>query len=1015
MRASSFDSHKSWYLLFLCWTLLIVSFAWHENTKTRQSYIEIASAEARASYNKDLLYRRWAASHGGLYVPITENSPANPYLKNIPERDIQTPSGKSLTLINPAYMTRQVHEMAAEQYGVKGHITSLKVIRPENAPDAWEKEALNSFEKGETEYKGLTEIGGTAYLREMYPMVVEEICLKCHAEQGYTVGDIRGGISVSVPLEPYLQLIEGTVLENNVIHLLIWIIGIIFLVATKNAINRRTDTVRRSEEKFRRLVEKTKAVPWELDIATQKFTYVGPAIEEMFGYPSSYWADMDSWIRMLHAEDRDASVEYCLSATKKGEDHDFIYRAVRADGSMVWIHDIVSVQVGLNGPEKLFGFFVDVTKDKENDQRMNLLFEQASDPIFVSDTHGQLLHANNKACLSTGYTKNELLQLNVRDLDAKATAIEDLQGFFDSIEYGESTLLTTAHQRKNGSQLPVEVTVSKIQTPFGDQVIGVARDVSARVHDENIRDALLRLSEFAAQHSIEALLQKFLDEAEALTQSKIGFYHFVDDDQVTVSLQAWSKNTLASFCSVELKEQHYPLANAGVWADGVHEKKPVIHNDYSALTHKKGLPEGHAPVTRQLLVPVLRYNKVVAVLAVGNKDADYSEDDVQTIQRLADMAWETVSRRQAEIELEQNVKRFEDIAFSIGDWIWEVDYDGIYTFSSEKSVDVIGYIAEEILGKSCFDFMTDEQAKDAREFVKGTFAQGTPFRNYENWIVHKNGHEVLLSTSGVPIKDATGKVLGYRGVDTDITDRYKHQAQAIRTSQLASLGELSAGVAHEINNPISGVINYADILRDRIVDEAHKDLLGRIIKEGERIAEIVKKMLSFSRDDKNVFKRHSVYDLVDVPVTLISSQLKKEDIVIEQHLEDGLPLLNCNANQIEQVFINLLSNARHALNEKFGNGDGKKNISISVKQIEKYDKKWVEFSFEDNGTGIAKRNLARIFKPFYTTKGVGVGTGLGLSISEDIIHSHEGMIRFESLFGEYTRAIVELPITPQSN
>jgi len=186
----------------LC-SLTIISLVWN-CYRLEQVTIEIASQNARSQFQKDLIYRRWASMHGGVYVPPSETTTPNPHLANIPDRDIITTSGKKLTLVNPAYMTRQVHELGSQDYGDRGHITSLKPIRPENAPDPWETETLQAFETGKQEMLAVSEINGAPFLRLMRPMITENSCLKCHAVQGYKVGEIRGGISVSVPMAPYL-------------------------------------------------------------------------------------------------------------------------------------------------------------------------------------------------------------------------------------------------------------------------------------------------------------------------------------------------------------------------------------------------------------------------------------------------------------------------------------------------------------------------------------------------------------------------------------------------------------------------------------------------------------------------------------------------------------------------------------------------------------------------------------------------------------------------------------------
>jgi len=209
------------------WTVFVVAVLSWNIYYHKIGTLEIARNHAQESFDKDLVHRRWAAKHGGVYVPITKDTPPNPYLSHIEERDITTPSGRQLTLMNPAYMTRQVLELGAEQYGLRGHITSLNPLRPENAPDSWERETLKGFEKNPVEVTSLEKIDGQTYMRLMKPMATEQSCLKCHASQGYKVGDIRGGISVSVPMKPILAL-ANTQLKKIVLgYGLTWTLGLI--------------------------------------------------------------------------------------------------------------------------------------------------------------------------------------------------------------------------------------------------------------------------------------------------------------------------------------------------------------------------------------------------------------------------------------------------------------------------------------------------------------------------------------------------------------------------------------------------------------------------------------------------------------------------------------------------------------------------------------------------------------------------------------------------------------------
>jgi diguanylate cyclase (GGDEF)-like protein len=212
------------------WTLVVAaSLIWNLAQQRRETLAQ-AYTTVQTLYEKDLLYRRWAAGHGGVYVPLTAATPPNLYLSHQPERDIQTPSGRRLTLINPAYMNRQVYELAQEIGQAQGHLHSLKPIRPENIPDPWETAALKAFEHGQAEVSGIEKLDGKEVFRLMRPFTTEKNCLDCHAGQGYRVGDIRGGISVAMPMAPLRQAQGSMKVALSVGHSILWLLGVVGIV-----------------------------------------------------------------------------------------------------------------------------------------------------------------------------------------------------------------------------------------------------------------------------------------------------------------------------------------------------------------------------------------------------------------------------------------------------------------------------------------------------------------------------------------------------------------------------------------------------------------------------------------------------------------------------------------------------------------------------------------------------------------------------------------------------------------
>ncbi|MEW8626524.1 MAG: EAL domain-containing protein [Candidatus Thiodiazotropha sp.] len=214
------------WLVFFGWTLMVLMLLLWSLSNEDAEMLELARQEAIDNFNKDQAFRVWATTHGGVYVPVTERTPPSPHLSHIPERDLVTPSGRQLTLMNPAFMLRQMMDDYADLYGVRGRITSTKPLNPRNAPDEWERAALESFERGEKEQFELTDIEGEPYLRLIRPMQTQAGCLKCHLHQGYRVGDIRGGVGISVPMKDYFATAAVQKREISVGLGLIWLAGL---------------------------------------------------------------------------------------------------------------------------------------------------------------------------------------------------------------------------------------------------------------------------------------------------------------------------------------------------------------------------------------------------------------------------------------------------------------------------------------------------------------------------------------------------------------------------------------------------------------------------------------------------------------------------------------------------------------------------------------------------------------------------------------------------------------------
>jgi diguanylate cyclase (GGDEF)-like protein len=235
-----------------------------------------------------------------------------------------------------------------------------------------------------------------------------------------------------------------------------------------------------------------------------------------------------------------------------------------------------------------------------------------------------------------------------------------------------ATLLATAHVRdyefdirtKFGTILKGLYSGEIINLGDEPHILSVVRDVTETKLAEIIIRLRLMLWEFSTTHSAIEVMQKSLDEIEQLTESRIGFYHLVDEEQGALTLQAWSTHTKAEFCRAEGEGMHYPINKAGVWVDCIRQRRPVIHNDYASLPDRKGMPPGHAEVIRELVVPTMREGRVVSVLGVGNKPSNYEEKDIELVAYVADVVWNIVEQKQDDEEIRRLNSRLEHLSMT---------------------------------------------------------------------------------------------------------------------------------------------------------------------------------------------------------------------------------------------------------------------------------------------------------------------------------------------------------------
>lgn len=336
--------------------------------------------------------------------------------------------------------------------------------------------------------------------------------------------------------------------------------------------------------------------------------------------------------------------------------------------------------------------------------------------------------------------------------------------------------------------------------------------------------------------------------------------------------------------------------------------------------------------------------------------------------------------------------------------------EGCVQMINRKGIEVLGYPEAYIRGRDWVENFIPEQN---RATIRGFFQQmmeGKVQRNHtESRIITSTGEEKIISWVNIVLHDGAGQITGTLSSGEDITDKKKVELEkqimeqkAMVTSRLATVGEMASGIAHEINNPLTAVIGFSELLVQRdIPAELKSDI--KIIHEGaSRVSLIISRLLAFARQQKPRRDFVNINDVITTTIDLRKYHLKTDNIEIVTHLDPQLKVTLADAGQIQQVFLNLILNAEHAMTEFHGEGTLTVQSSCAGPML--------RFSVKDDGPGIPEDVLPKIFDPFFTTKDVGKGTGLGLSICHGIISEHNGRIYTNSQMGAGTEFIIELPV-----
>jgi PAS domain S-box-containing protein len=519
----------------------------------------------------------------------------------------------------------------------------------------------------------------------------------------------------------------------------------------------------------------------------------------------------------------------------------------------------------------------------------------------------------------------------------------------------------------------------------------IIRHIQQRHQVERILQSRLRILQYANTHALPEVLQFTLDELEMLTSSKVGYFHFVEPDQKTISLQAWSTSTQKDYCSVNPAKHHYSLDEAGVWADCIRLRKVVIHNDYASLPYRRGLPDGHAPVLREMAVPVMRDEKIVAVLGVGNKSDVYTDKDIDVISTLADFSWDIVKQKQAGDELRKNEEKLRTLTDWTYDWELWLDPSGEIVYNSPSCERITGYSSQEfILNPGLLIDIVHPEVRDLyREHHQLVHDESADVEKIEYCILSRSGEERWIEHICRSVFSDDGRYLGRRVSNRDITQRKQAEREIKDRNQkekmlIQTIHTMQLDIARDLHDTIGQNIGFLRMKLDYLSGKSgikKADMLTELqsmTKAANESYDLIRGTLAVlqSNDSSDLFRIFSRY----------AEQIEERSAMQVEFSNNGdpRPLSSKRMRQLFYIFREALTNIeKHAQASR---------VSISIG----WDKDCLLLAVSDNGKG---------FDPF----DIQYGGHYGLKFMRERAELLNGSMNIHSAADSGTRLMIRVP------
>ncbi len=602
---------------------------------------------------------------------------------------------------------------------------------------------------------------------------------------------------------------------------------------------------------------------------------------------------------------------------------------------------------------------------RESEERYRTILEETGDGYFETDLAGNFTFVNDAQARLLGYSREELIGANYRAFTPEENVKVVFKAYRRMYKTGEPLRdFPDKVIRKDGSLGFAETSAFPIRNDKGEIIgfRGVRRDVTER-----------KQSEEELKKSEERYRQLSENAGEAILVVQDGMVRF--SNPKATELSGYSIKELTSRPFVEF-----------IHPDDV---------DMVADRYLRRLKGEILPQTYDFRIPrkdgAIRWAELTAVLITwDNRPA--------VLCFMSDIT----ERKEMEEALQESEENYRTLFDSTVVGTIVVDADTMEVVAGNQAAARIFEVspAEELIGIDTLAFVPPEDRESISELMMNELFQQDLRRTLELRVMTKNGREIWLSGGGARIMHQ-GKLMGLISF-TDITEQKRQGEQLMLTDRLASIGELAAGAAHELNNPLTTVIGFCQLLMEKDIPDDIRQDLALIHSEAQRAAGVTKNLLAFARKHKPVKQLSQVNDILEDVLKLRTYEHKIKDIEVEKQLASDLPESMVDHFQMQQVFFNIVINAEYFMTEAHDRG----TLTITT---EKQDGT-VRISFADDGPGIPPEDLSQIFNPFFTTKATGKGTGLGLSICHGVVSEHGGQIYARSQPGEGTTISIELPI-----